>query len=210
MRAPAPDLRRKLHKSILTAGTTVAFLAPSPDATRAMVANLASVARERGLELDRGAATMLRELFGSDLHRVAGELDKLRAWMGEPARRVTAEMVREVASSGGMVSGWEIADAVMARDRARALAETRRLVEAGEEPIRIVGGLAWRARQALQNARRTGAGRYSLPELLRFPSVLLDADRTLKSRSINARAVLEHLVERLVSGAGRRTPRERR
>ncbi len=134
---------------------------------------------------------------------------------------MTPEVVREVAASGGLLSGWEVADAILRRDRAAALAAARRLVDGGDEPIRIVGGLAWRARVMIQakallaegrradevvratrafyyrDALLQGLSRYTLEELLAFPATLLQADRTLKSRSIHPRAVLENLVDRL-------------
>jgi DNA polymerase III delta subunit len=101
------------------------------------------------------------------------------------------------------------------------LRAARRLVEAGDAPIRIIGGLAFRARsmlqakamlesgasfrQVVQSARawpyqdklQKGLARYSLAELLRFPSLLLEADRTLKSRSISPGVVIEALVDRM-------------
>jgi len=109
----------------------------------------------------------------------------------------------------------------MVRDRAAALAAVARLVDGGDEPIRIVGGLAYRARmmlqakallergvpaqQVVQTTRSwgyrddlmRGLSRYSLAELLAFPALLLEADRSLKSRGLGARAVLENLVCRM-------------
>jgi DNA polymerase III delta subunit len=102
----------------------------------------------------------------------------------------------------------------------------RRLIEAGDEPLRIVGGLAFRARsmltakamldagaspgQVIQAARawayreklERGLAQYTLEELLGFPALLLDADRSLKSRSLDPCAVLETLVERMVGSPG--------
>jgi DNA polymerase III delta subunit len=119
------------------------------------------------------------------------------------------------------MSGWEVANAVTARDRGRALQEARRLSEQGEEAIRIIGGLAYRARVMLQAKALLEAGQdreqvyrslrayywqkeldaamaeYTLEELLAFPSILLGADRTLKSRAIDPGAVLESLVDDL-------------
>jgi hypothetical protein len=40
-----------------------------------------------------------------------------------------------------------------------------------------------------------------MAELLAFPAGLLEADRALKSRAIDPRAVLESLVDRLTGGA---------
>jgi DNA polymerase III delta subunit len=104
------------------------------------------------------------------------------------------------------VSGWEVANAVMARDREGALAAARYLVDAGDEPIRIVGGLAWRARMMLQSRTERDA-QYSLTELLKFPAALLRADRALKSRRISPRAVLEDLVDSLTGAPRAGVPR---
>ena len=43
-----------------------------------------------------------------------------------------------------------------------------------------------------------GLSRYSVEELLAFPVRLLEADRCLKSRSLDPRAVLESLVSDLI------------
>ena len=58
---------------------------------------------------------------------------------------------------------------------------------------------AWHYAEALTQ----GLSRYSMDELLAFPGKLLEADRTLKSRSIAAGAVLEALVEKMTAGAAR-------
>jgi len=128
-------------------------------------------------------------------------LEKIRAWAGDSKKPIDGDVVREVASAGAAVSGWEVANAVMARDREGALAAARELVDAGDEPIRIVGGLAWRARMMLQSARE-GRSEYSIKELLEFPAILLRADRALKGRRIGPRAVLEELVDRLTRAPG--------
>lgn len=221
VRAPALDRRRKLHKELARAGKLLQFQQPRGADPVGARAELQAMADERGLKLDRAAADLLMLAFGSDLYRLSSELDKIRAWLGARAKRVTLDAVREVASAGGGLTGWEVADAVTRRDRAAALAAARRLVDGGDEPIKIVGGLASRARSLLQakvmlehgageeqviSATRSwyfkeslfdGLKRYTMPELLAFPATLLAADRTLKSRSIDPRAVLEELVDRL-------------
>ena len=151
------------------------------------------------------------------------ELDKLDVWIGPRERReIRLEDARQVAFGGGTLSGWEVADAVLARNLRSALTAVRRLVGAGDEPIKIVGGLAWRARIMLQakallvggmpgdkvvaasrawgfrDKLLAGLQRYTLHELLGFPARLLEADRCLKSRSLDPRAVLESLVSDLI------------
>ena len=224
VRAPSLDQRRKLHQVLAKSGRLLKFEAGDPRYGQGE-RDVVSMAREKELEIDSGTAAFLHQLAGGDLYRLSNELDKIRAWIGDGDRRVTQEIVRQVASSGGLLSGWEVADAVLRRDRADALAAARRLIEAGDEPIRVVGGLAWRARVMLQaramldagekpgdvvkatrafyyrDALLKGVSRYSVSELLRFPSILMQADKTLKSRGIHPRAVLENLVDRLTGAA---------
>jgi DNA polymerase-3 subunit delta len=226
VRAPVLDQRRKLHKILASAGRVLEFPAVDPFDRGRLTDAVRAMAEERGLRLDRATCELLAELAGGELIRLAGELDKIRAWLGPGENRVTLDVVREVAAGSGLLSGWEVADAVLRRDRATALAAVRRLVEAGDEPIRIVGGLAWRARVMLQAKALLDAGRradevvrstrawyykdelleglsrYSIEELRGFPAALLDADRMLKSRSLAPGAVLEQLVDGLLGRAG--------
>ena len=223
VRATALDQRRKLHKALAKAGRYLKFELPAYFDIGRATAGVQALAKEKGLKLERRAAALLAEMHGADLYRVAGELEKVLAWRGPGGEPVDVETLRELASGGGALTGWEVADAVMDRDRERALTAARRLVDAGDEPIKIVGGLAWRARMMLQAKGLAEAGRdprpalgrlssrddpaaalrrYSLAELLAFPSELLRADRTLKSRSLDSRAVLEDLVDRLTRSPG--------
>lgn len=229
VRAPELDRRRRLHKTLIGAGTVLTFSLSGLANTHKLLEILIRLAGERGLTIDRGAAQFLIEVCGTDLYRLSTELDKLRSWLGvEQHGKVTLQAVQEVCAGSGMMSGWELADAVLMRDPAAAAVAARRLVERGDEPIRILGGLASRARAMLQakamlqrglrgrevidGARAwafreklfDGLERYTLSELMRFPALLLQADRTLKSRSIDPRAVLESLAGELTSmeGAG--------
>jgi DNA polymerase III delta subunit len=146
---------------------------------------------------------------------------------------VTLREAREVTAGGGGLSGWELADAVLARGSGEALEATRRLAEAGEQAIRTLGGLAWRARVMLQAklaiesgmapaqaARSIWAGvpadnlleglrRWPLGDLLALPGRLLKTDRALKSRGIDKWAIMESLADDL-TGRGARAGRERR
>lgn len=222
IRAPKLDRRRKFDQALLKHSRVLAFPATDPLRAGALGGAVAGMARKKQLEIDRQAASMLAELCAGDFYRIDSELDKIRAWMGDRPRSVDTEIVREVASGSALLSGWELAGAIGRGDRAAALASARRLVEAGEEPLRIVGGLAFRARgmmqakamiargmnaqQAIRAARlfgdssqqmARGISRYTVDELLRFPSHLLEADRTLKSRSVPKQAVMEALVDRM-------------
>ncbi len=233
VRAPKLDARRGLHRELLEAGRTLVFRPATPDESAAVAKEAEELARERGLSLEPDAIAFLVEMSAGDLLRLSGELDKIADWRArEPRGTVTLREAREVAVGGGALSGWELADAVLARDPRLALAAARRLAEAGEPQLRTVGGLAWRARAMLQvkaaiasgtppqDAARTvwagvpaarllsGLALWPLQDLLAVPGRLLRTDRTLKSRGIDPRAVVESLADDL-TGRGERAGRER-
>ncbi len=221
VRAAKLDRKRRLHQAFL-AGKVLEFRAAGDSDLPALLRELADMAEERGVRVDREAATLLAEITGGDLQRAASELDKIRDWLGDqPKRDAGAALVRALVSGSLGMTGFELSDALLERDAAAALLWTRRMLDAGEEPLRVLGSIAWRARTILQakgrqasgagpqelaqtlRSWRHGAGvgrlldRYTWEEALAFPARLLDADRQLKSRSIGGRAVLESLVQTL-------------
>ncbi len=233
VRAPKLDRKRKLHKALAEAGVCLVFRPPAGNAEfRALAAEMAAMAKARGVKLDDGAAGLLLDVFGADLNRIASELDKLASWLGpDPAQGapIDAATLRELIAGSELLTGWELADAVTERDAAVAMAAARRLLDSGKEPIVILGGLASRARSLLRAKALTEAGvpanavidrarawyfrealakglkRYTLAELLDMPARFLEADRCLKSRSLDRGAVLETLVSDLTA-----SPTERR
>lgn len=224
VRAPVLDQRRKLHKAVAKSGRMVAFGAAAGD-PRAMHADIGSLAAERKLQLDQAARGFLAEVTLGDLYRVSTELDKLDAWKGGSGlRKLSLADVQQVAAGSALMSGWEVADAILDRDHGAALTAVRRLIEGGEEPLRILGGIAWRSRALLQARAMVEKGmqpgqvvnsvqawgfqrklegalrRYTMAEVTAFPSHLLYADRSIKSRSVAPRVVLEELIDQLIRG----------
>lgn len=225
IRAPALDKRFKLHKALARVGTTLTFDRGAVGSESELRAIVDTMAKERDLEVGREVAVALLQSSELDLHAVASELDKLSAYLGGTGQRtVRPRDLREVAIGGAAVSGFEIAQAVLARDLRTAITECRRLVARGEEPIRLLGGLAYYARillqakamaerrvprQRIQKLRGAwgmgdelfrGLERYRLDELLAFPYHLAEADRALKSRGLDPGAILESVVRRLLQG----------
>ncbi len=228
VRAPKLDARRKLHKALLEAGTALVFGPLSPEE---LLSETKEMARARSLVLEPQALAFLADASAGELNRLDAELEKLRSFVGPEGKPpIGLETVREVAIGGGVLTGWELANAVTVRDRRGAVQAARRLLAGARDPgeaLRILGGLAYRARMliqarawvesglspydAVQRTRawpaeeiRLGVARYTLAELLAFPGRLLEADRTLKSRSLAPLAVLESLVEDLTGLAGSR------
>lgn len=222
VRAPKLDRKRKLHKALAEAGECLTFRAPATAGEfKELGGELTAMAADRGVRLEERATGLLLHICGSDLNRVAVELDKLAIWQGEvsgKAAAFTVAQVRELVAGSGLLSGWELADALTERDSVEAIAAARRLLDSGDEPIRIVGGLASRARSLLRAKAMTESGaspkavvdaarawyfrdglakglkRYTLQELLTMPSRFLEADRSFKSRSLDKGAVLEAVV----------------
>ena len=223
VRAPSIDRRRKLGQVLAKSGRLLAFPAMASRNTASLLGQVEKLATDKQLELDRGVAALLADVCQADFYRIDAELEKIRAWLGEEPRRVTPLIVREIASGSAMLSGWEVAVAIGRRDRAGALVACRRLLAAGDEPLRMIGGVAFRVRgmlraramiengtgpaQAVRASRlwgdapaevARGLSRYTLNELLGFPSLLLEADRTLKSRILAPAAVLESMLDRMM------------
>ena len=234
VRAPELDRRRKLGQVLAKSGKVLAFPAVTAQEAEHLAGEISKLAAEKGLELVGPAAALLAEVSAGDFYRIDAELEKIRAWQGDSAAAVTEQVVREIAAGSAALSGWEVAVAIGRRDRSAALAALRRLIRAGDEPLRLIGGVAFRARGMLQarammergvgaaqavrasrlwgdSTSRVVAGlqRYSLQDLLAFPAYLLEADRTLKSRAIAPLAVLESMIDRMLPpttdvGPGRR------
>ena len=227
VRAPELDRRRKLGQLLAKSGMVLAFPAVTAQEADRLAGEVSKLAAEKGLKLLGPAAALLAEVCAGDFYRIDAELEKIRAWQGESSSEaVTEQVVRQVAVGSAVLSGWEVAVAIGRRDRSAALAALRHLLGAGDEPLRLLGGVAYRARGMLQaramiergvgaaqavrasrlwgdSTSRVVAGlqRYSLEQLLAFPALLLEADRTLKSRAIAPLAVLESMLDRMLPPA---------
>jgi DNA polymerase-3 subunit delta len=227
VRAPKLDRKRKIHKALAETGHCWVFRTPADASEFAgLAAEVGAMAKGRGVVLADRALRLLLDVCGSDLHRIAAEIEKISLWLGPDVSRsapVEAAAVRALVAGTGLLSGWELADAITSRDRAGAIAAARRLVDSGDEPIRIVGGLASRVRALItakamteagapaktvvdaarawyfRDALATGLKKYTLRELLAMPRQLLAVDRSFKSRSLDKGAVLEALVVTLTS-----------
>lgn len=219
VRAPKLDRKRKLHKALAESGRLLEFRRAAGDAEMRSVADtVQAIARRAGVALEPGALALILDVCGADLHRASGEIEKMASYRGGDVAPIDAATARALVTGSGLLEDWELADAVTARNPSEAIAAARRLLDAGGEPIRALGGLASRARALLRakalraggmpvkdvvdaarawyfrDALTAGLDRYSLDDLRAVPSKLFEADRTLKSRGIDRGAVLEALV----------------
>ena len=190
---------------------------------RAAVGLAKSLGKECGVEFEKGAAEDLAEFVGGDLMRLKTEVVKLSTYATE-RKRLRREDITALVVSEKTTTIWELADLLATRQPAKALEFFDRLLREGEEPVMMIGGMAWMYRKLVeaselrgatngwQAARALGmrpeqaelalesARKISKERLLNGLRALREADDRLKGGTKDVRAVMEFLVWQL-SGA---------
>src|SRR5467141_1333031 len=186
------------------------------------VALARAIGKEQGVGFEKGAAEDLAEFVAADLMRLKTEIDKLATYAAEKKVIARAD-VGALVISEKTTTVWELADLLASRQPKKALEFLDRLLRDGEEPLQMLGAMAWMYRKlieasevkgvtngwqaaralgmrpeqaelALQNARKI-----SKPRLLAGLHALRQADDRLKRGGEDARAVREFLVTELTS-----------
>ncbi|HXJ05192.1 MAG TPA: DNA polymerase III subunit delta [Candidatus Acidoferrum sp.] len=218
------DQRMKLGKLLAEKTLVVACGLGEDTGERQMAAvGLArTIAKEKGVEFEKGAAEDLAELVAADLMRLKTEIEKLATFAGEKTF-ISRNDVSALVISEKTTTVWELADLIAARKSANALEFLDRLLRDGEEPLPMVGAMAWMYRKLIeasevkgvtngyQAARALGmrpeqaelalqASR-KIPRAQLFAGLraLQKADDRLKGGAEDARAVMEFLVTELTS-----------
>jgi DNA polymerase-3 subunit delta len=102
-----------------------------------------------GCDLGRHEADLLVEVVGRDLGRLAGEVDKLVAFVGGSGR-ISAEQVEQVSSLLAETVVFALTDAIVRGQAGAAISIAHRLLEEGHAPARILPLMAWQVRQLIQ------------------------------------------------------------
>jgi DNA polymerase III subunit delta len=186
------------------------------------VALAKSLAREQGIDFEKGAAEDLAESVAADLQRLKTEIEKLATYLGD-RKTIRREEVSLMVISEKSATVWELADFLAARRSRPALEFLARLLRDGDEPLSIVGALAWMYRKLIEASEFRGAvngwqaarflqmrpdqaelavrnaRQISKPRLLAGLRALQRADDRLKSGEKDSRAVLEFLITELTA-----------
>jgi len=186
----------------------------------AAVALARAIAKEQGVEFEKGAAEDLAEFVAADLLRLKTEIDKLATYAAE-RKLIRREDVSALVVSEKRTTVWELADMLASRQSKKALEFLDRLLRDGEEPLPMLGAMTWMYRKlieasevrgvangwqaaralgmrpeqaelALQSARKIPKAR-----LLAGLGALQRADDRLKGGREDARTVMEFLVTEL-------------
>jgi len=216
--AEALDRRQRFYKVLAEKALLVELTIGSESAASLAV----QMAKESGVEIDRAAATLLADILNGEPARIRIEIDKLAAYAQDRGRIATSD-VEALVVAARKNTVWQLADMLATRERAAAMSFLDNLLREGEEPVRLVGALAWRYRKLVeargmprttsgwQAAKQLGmnpndaeaairnAHRVSKAELLAGLVALADADSQLKSSNPNPRAFMEFLIARLTS-----------
>ncbi len=224
MEATGLDQRMRLGKMLTEKTLVVACgLGDDPAGRQAAAVSFArSIAKEKGVEFERGAAEDLAEFVAADLMRLKTEIEKLATFAGEK-KFINRNDVTSMVISEKTTTVWELADLLAARKSAKALEFLDRLLRDGEEPLSMVGAMAWMYRKLIeasevrgmtngyQAARALGmrpeqaevalqaARKIPKAQLLAGLSALQKADNRLKGGAEDSRTVMEFLVTELTT-----------
>ncbi|MEJ2149363.1 MAG: DNA polymerase III subunit delta [Chloroflexota bacterium] len=182
---------------------------------------LAERAARHGSEIEREAAALLAERIGSNLMLADAELVKLATYAGGE-RPIQAGDVELLTPYSPEANVFHMVDALSQRDGSRALSLLRRLLDDGDEPLRIFGMIVRQYRLLIQMREYLDEGgplnaasqaldmhkyvaqkmagqarRYSLPTLEKIYRHLLDVDEAVKTGQQEPELALETLVTEL-------------
>lgn len=200
------DERRKFTQALMKRAVLV-DCAPPPEGQlqawiKAEASRVGVQVEDEALLLLKDMAASLKDMAGGSLYLVRRELEKLAAYVGE-GRPAKAADVQALKGTEPGASVFDLTGAIGAQDRGRALRILARNLEAGEDPLRILGALAWQYRriwkakeQPRQWGRESDLNRFfSEARLRRAFEQFTETDSKLKGASAGSKArVLETLL----------------
>jgi DNA polymerase-3 subunit delta len=222
LEASSLDQRMKLAKLLVekTLVVEVGVGENAEDREAAALALARTVAKDEGVQFEKGAAEDLAEFVGGDLMRLKTEVEKLATYAG--ARKlIRRQDVGALVVSEKTSTVWELADMLASRQQKKALEFLDCLLREGEEPLQILGAITWMYRKLIeaselkgisnswQAARALGMrpeqAELALQSARKIPKArLLDglralqkADDRLKGGREDARSIMEFLITEL-------------
>ncbi|MCS6897990.1 MAG: DNA polymerase III subunit delta [Nitrospira sp.] len=162
---------------------------------------IAKEAGKLGLCLDEEALHLLKDMAGGSLQGLRRELEKLAAYTLS-SRSATAEDVQLLRGIEPGASIFDLTLAIAEGRRGWALSILARNLEAGEDPLRLLGSLAWQYRRIWKAKESLAAGNRET-EVARTLQLRIEPARI---RSFLARFSPEHtpIVSRLLFEANDR------
>ncbi len=178
-------------------------------------------ASARKLSLARDAGQYLAQITGNDLQKIKNELEKVEIFI-KGKKTITFDDMKTVVGDFREYSTFDLATALGQKSGEKSLLILSRLIQEGEQPVALLGAIAWNFRKLMRAKAMEASGasyeeikrklgvifhqsgsfqeqmrRFSLEELHMVSDVLLETDRVLKSGGLNGRLVLERMVWKL-------------
>ena len=201
------DQRMKFAK-LLAEKAFVVDVGVSEDADQRIAAGLGlarSLGKEQGIEFEKGAAEDLAEFVSGDLMRLKTEVEKLATFAGEH-KLVRRQDVSALVISEKTTTIWEVADLLATGQTKKSLEFLERLLREGEEPLQMLGAMAWMYRKLIEASEVRGVtnGYQAARALGMRPEqaeiALQSARKTTKARLLEGLAALQQADDRLKRG----------
>lgn len=179
-------------------------------------------AKHHRVRLGQREAELLVELVGTDLVRIDHELEKISLYLRESDVVVTPDVVARVTGGGTEVVVFDLLDAIGERDAARAVNLLRRMLQAGEPPVKTLFIIGRHIRDLLRVASMaesglkrsaivarlgihpyragklvTQASNYSTNELTTALQQILSSDLKIKSSELTPACWLELMIHQI-------------
>jgi DNA polymerase-3 subunit delta len=218
------DRRRKITTAALKSCTLVLLDPLNPEQAAAWVQ---SRLKQLGCQIEPSALGQLIGLVGTSLTRLSNEVEKLANSVGSGL--ITSSIVEQLVPRQREHANFELWDALLDRDRPRAMRLVGRLLEDGQEPLVILGTLASLYRRMLlaKNLMAQGAplqevmratGQYgqrglnfnarvnrtSREEIRRGLARIAETDDAMKNSVATPQLLLEFLIAELTLPEGAR------
>ncbi|MFQ5482207.1 MAG: DNA polymerase III subunit delta [Nitrospinaceae bacterium] len=136
------DRKRNLFKKLTALPGAVELTAPRENE---LIAWLRQRANQRGCQMSAGAARRILDQVGPRPGRLAVELEKLLIYAGKKQTLEEAD-VAAVVGELRLETVFALTDALRSKQTGRALEFLQNQLDHGEEPLKILGAMAWQFR----------------------------------------------------------------
>ena len=219
--ADKADQKRKLYKKLTT--QQGALLCEAPQET-GLLTWVKSRARSFGYNLSSEAARKMVDRVGAKPGILAKELEKVMTYAGKE-NKITESMVGELVGEMKMENAFLLTEALKEKKAEKALLLLQNQLGQGEDPIKILGLIAWQFRTLWEVkhyqgqkygvqkiAKQMGAKPFLVEKALQYTKnfnqsklregmkCLFEADQELKTSGRAPQGILEALLLRICSG----------
>ena len=158
------DERKKISK-LLKKHATVAVCNPIKDNDLRQWVN--SVAKQMNVTINDEAYEIMEAELSNNLHQLENELQKLALYVG-PDGEVTKEIAEDLVSHTTTSSALRLVDAIIEKDLQKAIRIFKDLLKMKEEPIAMIGLIAFQFRSILRVKllKRQGYSQYQMQKQL--------------------------------------------